>query len=60
MLKKPGFVKGKRSRKPIGEGTVVFIASGEEHCFTNMGSDVLRFICVIPVTETATPKCECC
>jgi len=33
---------------PVGEGDVIFIPSGEKHCLTNRGEDVLRFICLIP------------
>jgi quercetin dioxygenase-like cupin family protein len=33
---------------PIAEGTALFIPGGENHCLINTGSDVLRFICVIP------------
>jgi len=33
---------------PIGPGSVVFVAPGDQHQFVNSGSDVLRFICCIP------------
>lgn len=35
---------------PIGPGSVVFVAPGDQHQFVNSGSDVLRFICCIPRT----------
>ena len=49
VLSGEGTVKSQEGEKPIGEGTVVYVAPDEEHCFANTGSDVLRFICVIPL-----------
>ena len=56
ILSGKGIVKGEGKEKPIAEGTVVFVAPNEEHCFTNTSSDVLRFICVIPLPDTVAPK----
>jgi quercetin dioxygenase-like cupin family protein len=56
ILSGKGIVKGKGKEKPVAEGTVVFIAPNEEHCFTNTSSDILRFICVIPLLDTVAPK----
>jgi mannose-6-phosphate isomerase-like protein (cupin superfamily) len=42
-------VKSQEGEKSIAEGTVVYVAPDEEHCFTNSGNGVLRFICVIPL-----------
>ena len=32
----------------IGEGSTLFIPSGETHCLINRGEQALRFICIIP------------
>ncbi|HEY92431.1 MAG TPA: cupin domain-containing protein [Dehalococcoidia bacterium] len=55
VLSGKGIVKGEGKGKPVGEGTVVFVAPNKKHCFTNTGSDVLRFICVIPLPDMVTP-----
>ncbi len=55
VLSGKGIVKGEAEEKSIEEGVVVFIAPNEEHCFTNTSSDVLRFICVIPLPDTVAP-----
>ena len=33
---------------PVGEGDVIFIPPGEEHCLTNRGEGTFRFMCLIP------------
>ena len=53
ILSGEGTVKGKGEEKAIGTGTVVFIAPDEEHCLVNNGKEILRFICVIPLTDAA-------
>ena len=55
VLSGEGIVKSEGNEKSIGEGTVVFVAPNEEHCFANTGNDILRFICVIPLPDAATP-----
>lgn len=52
VLTGKGVVKSQEGEKPIAEGTVVYVAPGEEHCFTNTGGDVLRVICVIPLENS--------
>ena len=52
VLSGQGIVKNREGETSIGKGSVVFIEPNEEHCFTNRGSETLRFICVIP---TASP-----
>jgi len=42
-------VRGQDGETPLSEGTAVFVAPNEEHCFINAGDDVLRFVCIIPV-----------
>ena len=43
-----GVVRSINGETPIGEETAVYVAPGEEHCFTNRGDGVLKVICVIP------------
>jgi len=52
ILSGKGIVKGREKEKLLGEGTVVFVAPNEDHCFINTGSDPLHFICVIPLSRT--------
>jgi quercetin dioxygenase-like cupin family protein len=33
---------------PIEEGDTIFIPPGEEHCLTNRGESIFRFMCLIP------------
>ncbi len=33
---------------PIGPGSCVYVAPNEKHQFANVGSALLRFVCVIP------------
>ena len=53
VLTGEGVVRGGEKEETIGEGTVVFVAPNEEHCFTNTGNNALRFICVIPLVDIA-------
>jgi len=55
VLSGNGTVNSGGEEKPINTGSVVFVAPEEEHCFTNTGNEILRFICVIPLPETAAP-----
>ena len=55
ILSGEGTVRGKDKEKAVSTGTAVFVAPDEEHCFVNTGKEMLRFICVIPITEPATP-----
>jgi len=34
----------------IGAGSIVFVPGGLRHCYRNTGSDVLKFLCGIPVS----------
>jgi quercetin dioxygenase-like cupin family protein len=52
VLSGKGVVRGRKGERLLGEGTVVFVAPNEEHCFSNTGSAPLRFICVIPLPPT--------
>ena len=33
---------------PVAEGSAIFIPPGEEHCLTNRGDGIFRFMCLIP------------
>ena len=46
-----GVVVGNEGAISIGKESVVFVASGEPHCFVNTGNEPLRFVCVIPVQQ---------
>jgi len=43
-----GVVKTEAGDVPIRHGSTVFVPGGEMHQFQNTGSEVLRFICVVP------------
>ena len=49
VLAGQGVVVSKQGDTPIGKDSVIFIAPNEQHCFVNTSSEVLRFICVIPL-----------
>ena len=49
VLSGKGVVKGGQGETEIAKDSVVFVAPDEHHCFVNNGSEVLRFICVIPL-----------
>ena len=44
-----GVVIGEQGETSIGKDSVIFIAPDEPHCLVNTGSEVLRFICLIPL-----------
>ena len=46
-----GVVHGESGETEIQAGSVVFIEPNEQHCFSNVGDDVLRFVCLIPLVE---------
>ena len=48
ILQGRGKVRGAQGERALQPNDVVFLAEGEEHCFTNTGRDLLRFICCIP------------
>ncbi len=43
-----GVVAGEGDEFPLEAGTVVLVPPNEKHNFKNTGSDVLRFLCVVP------------
>ncbi len=36
---------------PVSVDSVVFVPGEENHCFRNTGSEMMRFICVIPFVD---------
>lgn len=43
-----GVVAGEGGEFPLEAGTVVLVPPNEKHNFQNTGSEVLRFLCVVP------------
>lgn len=42
----------------FGAGSAVFIAPNEHHQFRNLGSDPLRFVCMVPVSFDCGGACQ--
>ena len=51
VLNGQGIVKGEQGETRIARDSVVFVPPDENHCFVNNGSEILRFICVIPLVS---------
>jgi quercetin dioxygenase-like cupin family protein len=43
-----GRVRSDAGETELSAGSVVYVAPDEQHCFSNAGDDLLRFVCVIP------------
>ena len=48
VIEGQGIVRGSEGDRPIQYGSVVFVPGNELHQFANQGSEVLRFLCLIP------------
>ena len=48
VLSGRGLVRGAVGERALAPDDVVFVSPAEEHCFTNTGDDVFRFVCCIP------------
>jgi len=62
ILSGRGKVRGPDGDRQLSADDAVFVPPGEEHCFTNTGDDVLRFICCIPHAkqlESDKPSTTC-
>ena len=46
-----GLVLGEAGATQIEEGSVIFVAPNEHHCFVNNGNQTLRFVCLIPLVK---------
>ena len=51
ILSGRGVVVGEQGETQIAKDSVVFVLPNEHHCFVNNSSEVLRFICVIPLVN---------
>jgi quercetin dioxygenase-like cupin family protein len=51
ILSGQGTAVSKEGETTFNEGSVIFVAPDEPHCFINTGSQTLRFICLIPIRE---------
>ncbi len=62
ILSGRGKVRGDEGERHLAPNDVVFVAPDEEHCFTNTGDEVFRFICCIPHTvhpdSAESPSCD--
>lgn len=43
-----GKVRGAEGERELAPNDAVYVAPGEEHCFSNTGEGVFRFVCCIP------------
>lgn len=50
-----GMVKGEQAETPLSEGDAIYVKPGEKHCFNNVGNDVLRFVCLVPLIDGKMP-----
>ena len=48
VLSGSGKVRGEEGERKLAPIDAVYVAPGEEHCFSNTGDDVFRFVCCIP------------
>jgi len=51
VLSGKGRVYGGGKEVSLGPGYTVFVPPMEEHQFTNVGDEILRFVCLIPLLE---------
>ena len=51
ILKGTGLAASEEGDRPLKSGDVVWVPPNEKHQFTNVGEDLLRFICVIPLPQ---------
>ena len=47
-----GVVKEGQKDHHVEKGSFVLVAPGEEHQFINPGTDVFKFICVVPISKS--------
>ena len=51
VLAGQGVAVSEQGETPVTVDSVVYIPPDEQHCLRNTGTDVFRFICVIPFVE---------
>jgi tRNA-Thr(GGU) m(6)t(6)A37 methyltransferase TsaA len=54
ILSGQGRLRGKTQEHPLEPGDTALVLPNEQHQFTNVGSDVLRFLCAIPLSREST------
>lgn len=55
VLEGNGTVLAGDVERPLAEGDVVFVSPGEVHQFRNTGSEVLKFLCLVPNSSYDLP-----
>lgn len=48
VLSGKGKVRGETGETDLEAGSVAYVEPDEQHCFSNAGNELLRFVCVIP------------
>ena len=56
VLSGRGEVRGADGQRQLSANDAVFVPPGEEHCFTNTGDEVFRFVCCIPHARQLEPN----
>ena len=51
VLDGQGLAVSEQGETVIAKDSVVFVPRDEHHCFINNGSEILRFVCVIPLVS---------
>ena len=51
VLSGQGLAVSEQGKTQIVKDNTVFVPANEHHCFMNNSSEVLRFICVIPIMD---------
>lgn len=62
VLAGSGVVLDGDQERPLKQGDVIFVAPNDVHQFRNMGSETMRFLCLIPNSATGknvtvVPEC---
>ena len=47
-------LQGETQEHPVGPGDTALVLPNEQHQFTNIGPDVLRFLCAVPLAREST------
>jgi quercetin dioxygenase-like cupin family protein len=56
VLSGSGKVRSADGERVLSPNDAVFVAPDEEHCFTNTGDEVFRFVCCIPHSTLLAAK----
>jgi quercetin dioxygenase-like cupin family protein len=55
MLSGQGILKSGNTERPLQEGDAATVLPNEPHSFMNVGMDMVRLICVVPLVEGKMP-----